>query len=576
MLTKVINKKTILVFIGILFFVLPAFARADYFGQKVNFFVNPSYDASGRSQIQATLRKISPKLYFYIDNNWWDSLTYEQQNKIDTSLSFLTSEFEYKIYPILTSTFGTEPTPGIDKDEHITVLIHPMIEEAGGYFSEGDIYPKLQFPNSNEREMIYLNAEKIDKPLAKSFLAHEFMHLITLNQKNIIRKVSEEIWLNEARSDYAPTLVGYDLGYEGSNLQNRVKSFLERPYDSLTEWRGRPYDYGVVDLFTQYLAEHYGIEILVDSLQSSKTGIESLNEALVKRGFKEDFSQIFTDWTIAVYINDCQVSEKYCYKNPNLKNIHVVPSGNFLPLSGKTDLTVTQSTTDWAGNWYKFVGGWGTLKIDFAGDENNIFKVSYVTQELSGALKVGYFELDKNQKGEILVPDFRTKIASVTIIPVVQTKISGFDGIETPVSFSWTASVEEGGQQENQTELKQKLLVQITQLQTEIARVQAQINAILASRGQKMGTCTFFENDLHFGLTNNSEVRCLQEFFKKQGPEIYPEGLVTGNFLSLTQSAVIRFQEKYASEILKPLGLEKGTGFVGTGTRAKINQMLGY
>jgi len=73
---------------------------------------------------------------------------------------------------------------------------------------------------------------------------------------------------------------------------------------------------------------------------------------------------------------------------------------------------------------------------------------------------------------------------------------------------------------------------------------------------------------------NSPEVRCLQEFLKNQGPEIYPEGLLTGNFLIATQSAVIRFQEKYASEILKPLGLEKGTGYVGALTRAKINQLL--
>jgi len=58
-------------------------------------------------------------------------------------------------------------------------------------------------------------------------------------------------------------------------------------------------------------------------------------------------------------------------------------------------------------------------------------------------------------------------------------------------------------------------------------------------------------------MMNNSEVRCLQEFLKSQGPEIYPEGLVTGNFLSLTKATVIRFQEKYASEILAPPWLKK-------------------
>jgi len=82
------------------------------------------------------------------------------------------------------------------------------------------------------------------------------------------------------------------------------------------------------------------------------------------------------------------------------------------------------------------------------------------------------------------------------------------------------------------------------------------------------------ENNLYYGMRNNDEVSCLQEFLKNQGAEIYPEGLVTGNFLSLTKAAVIRFQEKYASEILTPWEIEKGTGFVGETTRAKINQLL--
>jgi len=42
----------------------------------------------------------------------------------------------------------------------------------------------------------------------------------------------------------------------------------------------------------------------------------------------------------------------------------------------------------------------------------------------------------------------------------------------------------------------------------------------------------------------------------------------------MTKSAVIKFQEKYASEILIPIGLSQGTGYVGSITRQKINQLL--
>ncbi|MDP3965571.1 MAG: peptidoglycan-binding protein [bacterium] len=46
------------------------------------------------------------------------------------------------------------------------------------------------------------------------------------------------------------------------------------------------------------------------------------------------------------------------------------------------------------------------------------------------------------------------------------------------------------------------------------------------------------------------------------------------NFLGAkTKQAIIKFQEKYASEILVPNGLAKGTGTVGPSTRAKLNDL---
>jgi peptidoglycan hydrolase-like protein with peptidoglycan-binding domain len=66
----------------------------------------------------------------------------------------------------------------------------------------------------------------------------------------------------------------------------------------------------------------------------------------------------------------------------------------------------------------------------------------------------------------------------------------------------------------------------------------------------------------------------LQEVLAKQGAVIYPEAQVSGSFSLATKSAVIRFQQKYASEILAPLGLKKGTGYVGATTRQKINSII--
>ena len=560
------SQKTKLILIIALFLVIPSLVGADYYGQTRTFLIEPSYDLTQRNNVTAVLEKITPQLYFYLDGNWWGSLNFEEQLERRKNLDSLAEEFETKIYPTLTATFGEEAKPGIDGDSHLTILIHPMIDEAGGYFRGADGYPAAQVPGSNEREMLYLNSRYLGTPFVKSFLSHELVHLITFNQKEKKYGIEEDVWLNEGRAEYAPTLIGYDDLYEGSNLRRRVKNFLEKPSDSITEWQSKSTDYGALNLFIQYLVDHYGLKILTDSLQLEKVGIPSLNEALKNNGFGENLSRVFIDWTVATFVNDCSLGEKYCYKNPNLKNFQITPSVNFLPMVGESTLSLQDQTKNWAGNWHKFVGGKGDLKLEFSGSSKANFQVPYLLQDPKGNYTLDFLRLNPEQKGEIFVLDFGKKIISLTIIPSLQDKISKFSSQEPTFSFSWKAST-----LASQETIK-LLLAQIETLKSEIARVQTKINSLLA---KKIGTCTFFENNLYYGMMNSYEVKCLQKFLKSQSPEIYPEGLVTGNFLSLTQVALIRFQEKYSDEILKPLNLEKGTGYVGQMTRAKINELLG-
>jgi len=72
--------------------------------------------------------------------------------------------------------------------------------------------------------------------------------------------------------------------------------------------------------------------------------------------------------------------------------------------------------------------------------------------------------------------------------------------------------------------------------------------------------------------SQGSEVTELQKCLAKD-PEVYPEGEVSGYFGAKTKTAVINFQEKYASEILAPYGLSSGTGEVRKSTIAKLNEL---
>jgi len=72
---------------------------------------------------------------------------------------------------------------------------------------------------------------------------------------------------------------------------------------------------------------------------------------------------------------------------------------------------------------------------------------------------------------------------------------------------------------------------------------------------------------------NNDEkiVKKLQRFLKEY--ENFKEVEETGNYDKTTYNAVIKFQEKYSEDILKPWSIEKGTGYVYLTTSKKINNL---
>ncbi len=80
-----------------------------------------------------------------------------------------------------------------------------------------------------------------------------------------------------------------------------------------------------------------------------------------------------------------------------------------------------------------------------------------------------------------------------------------------------------------------------------------------------------FKSRLDVG-SQNKEVTELQKCLAKDS-EIYADGTISGYFGNKTKEAVIKFQEKYRTDILDPNNIEKGTGVVGKSTREKLQEI---
>ena len=113
---------------------------------------------------------------------------------------------------------------------------------------------------------------------------------------------------------------------------------------------------------------------------------------------------------------------------------------------------------------------------------------------------------------------------------------------------------------------------EISQLEAKLAEYRKELAGL---EGQGGVWCHTFNTDLRVG-DKGAEVKALIDALGKEnlmqswGGRIYEDDWL---FQERTASVVTAFQEKYRDEILKPVGLTNGTGYVGKSTRAKLNAL---
>ena len=209
-------------------------------GHQDTFFVTDLIDGSVHT-IQATLKVVSQHAYWYVD----DAVALP----VD-ALREAAAAYEGNIHPAVSRSFGEIWNPGVDNDPRLTIL-HTPLRQLVGYFSSRDEYPRQIIPESNQREIIYVDGEQVrpGTPVYLGVLTHELQHAVHWNLDP-----GEDAWVTEGMSELAKDLAGYGASF--------IDFFLDNPATQLNFWPNEvgssaPH-YGAATLFLMYLAQHYG------------------------------------------------------------------------------------------------------------------------------------------------------------------------------------------------------------------------------------------------------------------------------------------------------------------------------
>ncbi|MEO6887506.1 MAG: hypothetical protein ABI456_00680 [Ktedonobacteraceae bacterium] len=322
----------------------------EHVGQEDAFWLS-NLETRRYTRIHAKLVYITPHVYMYVQDGQSANLA---------ALQSSATTFETQIYPTDRATYGSEWSPGIDDDVHLTILnAIGLGRGVGGYFSSEDEYPTSVNPYSNEREMFYVSLEGTIPGSAdyNSTLAHEFQHMIHWYQHPV-----DLSWTNEGMSVLAQHINGYSSG-------GVEQSFLQQPDTQINDWTDDMTmalaHYGAGYLFMDYFAEHYGgYAILKELLRDPASPPINFDHVLAKHGYQDRFNDVIEKWYIANFVQDTNIDHgQYGYPTIHLQGLTPQHSASSFPFSE------SDSVHQYAAEYYdlKATGRHGKLAISLKG-----------------------------------------------------------------------------------------------------------------------------------------------------------------------------------------------------------------
>ena len=283
-------------------------AKSYQLGDTETFWISNS-DTAEHSQIQATLRYITPHSYFWV----------EEGTPVDEGdMKRLMDTFEEKIYPTDREFFGSEANPGVDGDPHIYVIYASSIgHNIAGYFSSSDSFNPLVKEFSNAHETYVLGtSQNLGDDYTYATLAHEFVHMIqNASDRNDVS------WMNEGFAEVGSFLNGYDIG--GADWL-----YVQNPDMQLNTWVDNASPdfsahYGQSFLYLAYFLDRFGEEATKALTNNPENDLPSVDGTLADLNITDPETgkvitadDVFMDWAVTMLLMDGSVGDgRYVYNN---------------------------------------------------------------------------------------------------------------------------------------------------------------------------------------------------------------------------------------------------------------------
>ena len=314
-------------------------AKSYQVGDTESFWISNS-DTAEHSQIQATLRYVTPHSYFWVE---------EGTPVNEGDMKRLMDTFEEKIYPTDREFFGSEANPGVDGDPHIYVIYASSIgHNIAGYFSSSDSYNPLVKEYSNAHETYVLGtSQDLGDDYTYATLAHEFVHMIqSASDRNDVS------WMGEGFAEVGAFLNGYDIG--GADWL-----YVQNPDLQLNTWVDNASPdfsahYGQSFLYLTYFLDRFGEEATKALTNNPENDLPSVDQTLAdlnitdpETGTVVTADDVFMDWAVAMLLKDESVGDgRYTFKNyPNAPQVTATESVSDCPQT--VNSTVNQYGIDY-------------------------------------------------------------------------------------------------------------------------------------------------------------------------------------------------------------------------------------